>query len=222
MSRASAAISALDIAFADGARLPHQAARHRPATRRRGSRRACIPCMVPQAAPIAHGRRRVQRRGGRGRFRRPRHAGGPRRRRRPHRLGRRRGPDRHRARPADAGLGRRRPTRCRRCRRVPMAAHVGAYYLRLMVVDRPGVIADVTAILRDAGRLAGIDAAARPQPRARRCRSCWSRMRRVKRRCATALAEIAALPTVLEPPALIRIERVLKRPKRALVRIGQV
>jgi homoserine dehydrogenase len=34
---------------------------------------------------------------------------------------------------------------------VPMSAHVGAYYLRLMVVDRPGVIADVTAILRDMG-----------------------------------------------------------------------
>ena len=32
-----------------------------------------------------------------------------------------------------------------------MSAHVGAYYLRLMVVDRPGVIADVTAVLRDLG-----------------------------------------------------------------------
>ena len=34
---------------------------------------------------------------------------------------------------------------------VPIAAYTGAYYLRLMVVDRPGVIADVTAALRDAG-----------------------------------------------------------------------
>src|SRR5690242_7339370 len=34
---------------------------------------------------------------------------------------------------------------------VPMSSHVGAYYMRLMVVDRPGVIADVTAILRDMG-----------------------------------------------------------------------
>ena len=32
---------------------------------------------------------------------------------------------------------------------LPMEAHVGAYYLRLMVVDRPGVIADVTGVLRD-------------------------------------------------------------------------
>lgn len=34
---------------------------------------------------------------------------------------------------------------------VPMAAHRGAYFLRLMVVDQPGVIADVTAVLRDHG-----------------------------------------------------------------------
>ena len=34
---------------------------------------------------------------------------------------------------------------------VPISAYTGAYYLRLMVVDRPGVIADVTAALRDAG-----------------------------------------------------------------------
>src|SRR5690606_8714302 len=36
--------------------------------------------------------------------------------------------------------------------RLPIAAmdrHVGAYYIRLMVLDRPGVIADVTAALRD-------------------------------------------------------------------------
>ena len=32
---------------------------------------------------------------------------------------------------------------------VPISQHIGAYYLRLMVVDQPGVLADVTAILRD-------------------------------------------------------------------------
>jgi homoserine dehydrogenase len=31
----------------------------------------------------------------------------------------------------------------------PMERRVGPYYIRLMVVDRPGVIADVTAVLRD-------------------------------------------------------------------------
>ena len=34
---------------------------------------------------------------------------------------------------------------------VPMDAYVGAYFLRLMVLDRPGVIADVTGALRDSG-----------------------------------------------------------------------
>ncbi len=34
---------------------------------------------------------------------------------------------------------------------IPMAAHRGTYYLRLMVTDQPGVIADVTAALRDSG-----------------------------------------------------------------------
>jgi len=31
----------------------------------------------------------------------------------------------------------------------PMARHVGPYYIRLSVLDQPGVIADITAILRD-------------------------------------------------------------------------
>jgi homoserine dehydrogenase len=32
-----------------------------------------------------------------------------------------------------------------------MSAYVGAYFLRLMVLDRPGVIADVAGALRDSG-----------------------------------------------------------------------
>ena len=46
-------VSALDIAFADGTRLPDQAARHRPARRRRASSRACIPAWCRSTAPIA-------------------------------------------------------------------------------------------------------------------------------------------------------------------------
>ena len=37
----------------------------------------------------------------------------------------------------------------RRLPAAPMERHHGAYYIRLMVVDRPGVIADVAAALRD-------------------------------------------------------------------------
>ena len=66
------------------------------------------PCMVPRSRADRACRRRVQRRGGRGRLRRPRHAGGPRRRRRADRLGGGRRPDRHRARP--------RARRCSGCR----------------------------------------------------------------------------------------------------------
>ena len=32
---------------------------------------------------------------------------------------------------------------------VPMSEHVGEYYIRLMVVDKPGAFADIAAILRD-------------------------------------------------------------------------
>ena len=88
---------------------------------------------------------------------------------------------------------------------VPMSAHVGPYYLRLMVVDRPGVIADVTAVLRDLhislesmlqrGRAPGeavpvVLVTHETQESAMR----------------EALTRIAALNTVLEAPTLIRIE----------------
>ncbi len=48
---------------------------------------------------------------------------------------------------------------------LPMSSHFGAYYLRLMVVDRPGVIADVSADIARRRRIAGKHAAAWPQPR---------------------------------------------------------
>ncbi|WP_159995696.1 homoserine dehydrogenase [Roseomonas sp. 18066] len=87
----------------------------------------------------------------------------------------------------------------------PMAAHHGAYYLRLMVLDRPGVIADVTGVLRDHGvSLESMIQRGRAPGEAvpvvlttHACRE--SSMRE-------ALARIAGLEAVLEPPALIRIE----------------
>ena len=88
---------------------------------------------------------------------------------------------------------------------VPMSAHVGAYYLRLMVVDRPGVIADVTAVLRDAGISL--------ESMLQRGRSPGEAVPVVMVTHETgeaamlgALERIAALGAVLEPPALIRIE----------------
>jgi homoserine dehydrogenase len=88
---------------------------------------------------------------------------------------------------------------------VSMETHAGAYYLRLMVVDRPGVIADVTAVLRDAG--------VSMETMLQRGRSPGEAVPVVLTTHETgeaamrrALARIAALDAVLEAPAMIRIE----------------
>jgi homoserine dehydrogenase len=88
---------------------------------------------------------------------------------------------------------------------LPMTSHVGPYYLRLMVVDRPGVIADVTAILRDMG--------VSLESMLQRGRSPGEAVPVVLVTHETkesamrgALDRIGALPTVMEQPSLIRIE----------------
>ncbi len=48
-----------------------------------------------------------------------------------------------------AGVRRAAPRCSRPLPAAPMDRHYGAYYFRLMVVDRPGVMADVAACLRD-------------------------------------------------------------------------
>ncbi len=89
----------------------------------------------------------------------------------------------------------------------PMARHRGAYYIRLMVVDRPGVIADVAAAL---ARPAGVDGV--------RCSSARrSPGEAVPVVLTTHETEEAAhapgaglgsprLDSVAEPPRMIRIE----------------
>ncbi len=88
---------------------------------------------------------------------------------------------------------------------LPMSQRVGAYYLRLMVVDRPGVIADVTAALRDnaislesmlqRGRAPG-----EAVPVVVTTHDCEESQMRA------AIARIEALEAVVEKPAMIRIE----------------
>lgn len=88
---------------------------------------------------------------------------------------------------------------------LPMERHRGAHYLRLMVLDQPGVIADVTGVLRDErislesmlqrGRAPG-----EPVPVVLVTHECEEAA------MTRALARIAGLPTVVEPPAMIRIE----------------
>ncbi|MXP65746.1 homoserine dehydrogenase [Roseomonas sp. M0104] len=88
---------------------------------------------------------------------------------------------------------------------LPMASHHGAYYLRLMVLDRPGVIADVTGVLRDHGislesMIQRGRAPGEAVPVVLTTHGCQEAAMR------DALKRIAALEAVLEPPALIRIE----------------
>jgi len=88
---------------------------------------------------------------------------------------------------------------------VPMQLHSGCYYLRLMVVDRPGVIADVTAVLRDFGvSLESMLQHGRAPGEAVAVVLVTHETGEAAVR--TALARIASLEAVLEEPTLIRIE----------------
>jgi homoserine dehydrogenase len=87
----------------------------------------------------------------------------------------------------------------------PMLHHQGAYYIRLMVFDRPGVIADITAALRD--ELVSLESMIQ------RGRAPGEAVPVVLTTHVTeeaamrrALARIADLDSVLEPPRMIRIE----------------
>jgi homoserine dehydrogenase len=88
---------------------------------------------------------------------------------------------------------------------VPIERHQGAYYVRLMVVDRPGVIADVAAALRDeqVSMEAMIQRGRAPGEAVPVVLTTHVTIEAAMRR---ALAKIAALDTVLEPPRMIRIE----------------
>jgi len=87
----------------------------------------------------------------------------------------------------------------------PMERHRGAYYIRLMVVDRPGVIADVAAALRDeqVSMEAMIQRGRSPTEAVPVVLTTHETEEAAMRR---ALARIADLSTVLEPPRMIRIE----------------
>jgi homoserine dehydrogenase len=87
----------------------------------------------------------------------------------------------------------------------PLARHRGAYYIRLMVVDKPGVIADVAAALRDeeVSMEAMIQRARAPGEAVPVVLTTHETEEAAMRR---ALARITKLGSVVEPPHLIRIE----------------
>ena len=88
---------------------------------------------------------------------------------------------------------------------VPIEQHQSAYYIRLMVVDQPGVIADVAAALRDeeASMKSMIQRGRAPGEAVPVVLTTHVTVEAAMRR---ALARIEALDTVLEPPRMIRIE----------------
>ena len=86
-----------------------------------------------------------------------------------------------------------------------MADRVGAFYLRLMVRDRPGVIADVAAALRDHDvSVASMLQHGRAPEEAVAMVLVTHETR--ERNMAAALGDVGRLEAVLERPALIRIE----------------
>lgn len=89
----------------------------------------------------------------------------------------------------------------------PMARHRGAYYVRLMVVDRPGVIADVAAALRDeqVSMEQMIQRGRAPGEAVPVVLTTHETEEAAMRR---ALDRIGSLGTVLEPPRMIRIENL--------------
>src|ERR1043166_4711957 len=86
-----------------------------------------------------------------------------------------------------------------------MERHQGAYYIRLMVVDQPGVIADVAAALRDehVSMESMIQRGRAPGEAVPVVLTTHITIEASMRR---AIDRIAALDTVLEPPRMIRIE----------------
>ena len=87
----------------------------------------------------------------------------------------------------------------------PMERHQGAYYIRLMVVDQPGVIADVAAALRDqsVSMESMIQRARAPGEAVPIVLTTHVTEEAAMQRALTAIGK---LKTVREPPRMIRIE----------------
>ncbi len=88
-----------------------------------------------------------------------------------------------------------------------MSAHRGSYYIRLMVVDRPGVLADIAAVLRD--HEVSIEALIqRARNPGQAVPIVLTSHETTEAAMTAALSRIATLAAVLEQPRMIRIERL--------------
>jgi homoserine dehydrogenase len=86
-----------------------------------------------------------------------------------------------------------------------MERHQGAYYIRLMVVDQPGVIADVAAALRDE-QVSMESMIQRGRAPGEAVPVVLTTHVTVEAAMQRALERITKLDSVLEPPRMIRIE----------------
>ncbi len=88
---------------------------------------------------------------------------------------------------------------------VPMEDYTGSYYVRLMVLDRPGVFADIAAFLRDeqVSMEAVIQRGRAPGETVPVVMTLHSTQEANMRR---AIAAIGAMEAVVEPPCVVRIE----------------
>jgi len=90
----------------------------------------------------------------------------------------------------------------------PMQRHVGPYYVRLMVSDRPGVIADVAAVLRDQKiSIESLLQRGRAAP-GQAVPVVMITHEAEEAAMVRALSQIGKLSAVMEPPRMIRIEQL--------------
>ena len=88
---------------------------------------------------------------------------------------------------------------------VPMEKHFGAYYIRLMVVDKPGVFADIAAALRD-HEVSMESVLQRTRDPGEAVPVVMTMHETEEASMTKALETIAAVDAVVEPPRMIRIE----------------
>ena len=198
-------VSAMDIAFADqlGYRIKLLGVARMTAGR---ARAADAPLHGAGIRPDRPGRGRVQRRRGRGRPGGSRGPRGPRRWCGPDRIGRGRRHRRSRARGSVLPTFGVPATTLADHPIAPMSAHAGSYYIRLMVLDVPGVLADISAVLRD-HEVSIESLIQRGRNPGQAVPIVLTSHDTTEARMRGALERIAALPAVLEPPRMIRIER---------------
>jgi homoserine dehydrogenase len=87
----------------------------------------------------------------------------------------------------------------------PMARHTGSYYVRLMVVDRPGVIAEIAGALRDE-KVSMEQMIQRGRKPGEAVPVVLTTHDTVEDSMRRALGRIARLKTVREKPRMIRVE----------------